>query len=461
MLTHPPDLSSNVNPLPFLGIIIGLVCNGIVIDRIACPQPSTGEPPANSKQEQDQAAFEALSNQRQNNGQQKIDRLVIMQLPCPPKLPENCTAEAEEDEEAESVADESDPQLESENNNKHHHHRKDQHHQKDNSHHKPKKNKKKNKHPYQDLCVATGDFYGSQLYSCDSVADTLYSCSSVGEMPIPKQDKGRVRPPIDPPSTAGGCTCPGSVPVCGSDLPAECKGEPNSIYHCPDGKGSRPHVLRMCNPGSLCRATSQTTDPVCGFQNCNCTGSSQVCSNQFPDSCGLPKNVVLQCDASNKKVVVKECSHSQVCTTVGNKATCAADTCKCSSDGAVCGEVFPLSCRISAVALYSCKVGGAPVITKKCSPGRCSGTIRDNFQNSVIHSQVDDTCRDACQCTTDGQVTFLHFCQWSCASLFLPQILTHPLFSIPNRPVQAPSPKSVTSPGIHCTTVVEQARRLL
>ncbi|KAG0271922.1 hypothetical protein BGZ97_011120, partial [Linnemannia gamsii] len=30
------------------------------------------------------------------------------------------------------------------------------------------------------------------------------------------------------------CTCPGTIPVCGFNLPKECNAKPNTIYHCPN-----------------------------------------------------------------------------------------------------------------------------------------------------------------------------------------------------------------------------------
>ncbi|KAG0078455.1 hypothetical protein BGZ90_005206, partial [Linnemannia elongata] len=413
---------------------INLVCDGYIIDKIGCPRKFP--PIIMHSTKEDQATFEA-----QNNVIPPEQVYIVMDTPCSKDLPSNCAAAralaAQDTEESgETILAKRANEFEANNNDgKHkkdhhhgHHHHGHHHHGK---HHHGKKHghghghghhhHHKNKHPYQNLCVAVGDFCGSKLYGCDFDAKTHYRCSAIGEPPAivlvdAKICGGTIEPPSD-------CTCPGTGddPVCGHDLPASCSADPNTIYICRGGKGSKPEPLSECKPGTVCIKKPSPEGAACGSGTCDCEGDNEVCSSQFLDECKLEKNTIYKCTRGGKPEKVKTCDSSKTCVSVGDGAGCSNNDCKCSEDGTSCGEIFPLSCKIKTTALYTCKKGEPPVLLKDCFPDHCSASKAQLAAAAVFTSAANDKCVPRCTCTGRGPVcgsTFKPECKLEASTLY-------------------------------------------
>ncbi|OAQ29267.1 hypothetical protein K457DRAFT_894951 [Linnemannia elongata AG-77] len=241
-------------------------------------------------------------------------------------------------------------------------------------------------HPYKDLCIAKGHFCGSRMFGCRFRRTTLYDCQAVGAKPLVRlvdakvcggsrgdNSGGNGTDPQDPCKCAPGTSATTIIPICGSQLPARCNIEPNAIYFCPHGPGSKFELLQICQPGTQCRARSNGADPICGASTCDCTGSNQLCADQFPDNCpGISKNTAYKCSLNNggKADMVKECASDQTCVSISGGTLCISNDCTCPVDGTACGEIFPLRCRIPTTALYSCRC---------TSPGTVSGGTFPNY----------------------------------------------------------------------------------
>ncbi|KAG0372196.1 hypothetical protein BGX24_000583, partial [Mortierella sp. AD032] len=250
-----------------------------------------------------------------------------------------------------------------------------------------------------------------------------------------------------------------TTPICGSQLPARCNIEPNAIYFCPRGPGSNFEVLHICQPGTQCRAgrngggSGSNSDPVCGGSTCDCKGTNRLCADQFPDSCaissGITKNTAYQCtdDGSGNFEKVQECPSDQTCVSTSGGTICAGNDCTCSKEGTVCGEIFPLKCRIPTTALYACIKGKRPVFLQKCDPGRCSRALplssanvltvsEDDEQSSaaaslsevvqvagvVFEGLANSNCIDSCICTSPGIMagsTFPKHCKLEASRLYI------------------------------------------
>lgn len=314
---------------------------------------------------------------------------------------------------------------------------------------------KQPRHPYKDLCIAKGHFCGSRMFGCRFQRTTLYDCRAVGAKPLvrlvdakvcggSREDSGggttsgggstsggggsitsggNGTDPQDPCRCAPGTSATTITPICGSQLPARCNIEPNAIYFCLHGPGSKFELLHICQPGTQCRARSGGADPICGTSTCDCTGSNQLCADQFPDNCpGISKNTAYKCSFNNggKAEMVRECASDRTCVSVSGGTLCASNDCTCPLDGTACGEIFPLRCRIPTTALYRCVKGKAPVLTQNCAPGRCSATAGSTTGSAaamaaggvVFEGLANSDCVDICRCTSPGTVRFclFHIC---------------------------------------------------
>ncbi|KAG0034953.1 hypothetical protein BGZ83_004100, partial [Gryganskiella cystojenkinii] len=174
-------------------------------------------------------------------------------------------------------------------------------------------------------CVGTGKVCGSTFsQACKLEPERIYQCDGAGTVPKPLElcpDKCVVQ--------AGGavcsninnkCKCPISKsgkPACGSSLDPACKFEPNAIYHCPNGIGSDPVILKRCLPGTKC-ITDKDDNANCGYDTCECNGKVVACSKQFPTECNLVPNSVYKCAASGVPVLVKTCSTNEECVSVAD-----------------------------------------------------------------------------------------------------------------------------------------------
>ncbi|KAG0201708.1 hypothetical protein BGX28_005549 [Mortierella sp. GBA30] len=279
----------------------------------------------------------------------------------------------------------------------------------------------KNKHPWKDRCVAVGNFCGNKLYGCKFNRTTQYTCKAVGDFPVPIRVNTKI---------CGGtndvddkCTCPGpgTGPVCGYELPSECNATANFIYVCRGGKGSKPEVLSICRPGSQCQPKPLPQGAICGSSTCDCSGNNELCSDTFPDKCGLQKNSIYQCSANGEPQLVKTCKGDQVCVTITDGSICTNNNCKCPYDGTVCGEVFPLTCLIKTTALYTCTTGGDPVLVQDCYPNRCSASKASFAATAVFEAAAMDQCTDSCTCSGTGTVcgsTFPPTCNLPASNLY-------------------------------------------
>ncbi|KAG0049751.1 hypothetical protein BGZ89_004085, partial [Linnemannia elongata] len=428
---------------------VHLVCDGKIIDTLKCPI-KVCDAIAADVEVVDSASVDASSNTfhaKNNGGTDSIPQVFIkMDLPCSKEPPKGCTADVpmanqdatgatkefdptETDDSEETELDETesedsdaidlakrddvaDTDFEASNHggghkhrhhhhSRHHRHGKHHNHDKHHHHHKhghhDKKHRHKNKHPWKDLCVAVGDFCGSSLYGCDFSHKTLYRCSAIGDRPIVikvNAEECGGPPPVKK------CPCPADFvhAVCGSELPEKCNADPTQIYHCPGGPLSEFEVLKKCPPGTVCVPGKDGNDATCGYESCECAGDKEYCSSQFPARCGLKKNTIYKC-VGGKLTEVKSCDDTaQECVAVGDGAICGS--CKCPSDGEICGDTFPLKCRLSATGLYKCKKGETPELVKECLPGYCSAASRSSI---VFESEIDkDVCIDGCTCVREG-----------------------------------------------------------
>ncbi|KAF9404905.1 hypothetical protein BGZ94_003885, partial [Podila epigama] len=298
---------------------------------------------------------------------------------------------------------------------KHHHHRKGKHHRGHHKHKNPhhRNHHHKRPHPWEDRCVAIGEFCGSQLFGCNFDAKTRYSCKAIGEKPVIIQRDAKECGG----SNGGKCSCTSNALVCGSQIPAECKADPQVVYRCNKGKYE---VFKICDPGTICR-TNSANEPICGYSTCECSGSQNVCSDQFPEKCELKKNSIYKCSASGKPELVKACD-DKLCVAVADGAMCLSRDCKCPVNGSVCGVIFPAFCRIPATGLYNCRAGQDPVLIRNCLPNRCTTTIAAAAASGVFDGIVaNDVCVDPCKCVSKGKVcgsTFIASCGLEKNSLY-------------------------------------------
>jgi hypothetical protein len=269
--------------------------------------------------------------------------------------------------------------------------------------------------------VAVGDFCGNKLYGCDFVTTTQYRCDAIGERP---------RPIVEDSASCGGtnaCLCP-AFPIsllCGSDLPKECNAKPNTIYHCPNGKGTKPEELTECKPGTVCNKKEGPIGAACGGKNCECPGDKEVCSTAFPDSCGLDKNAIYMCTSSGKPEKIQDCNNDEACVILSDGAVCTKNDCKCPTDGNVCGSVFPQACKIPTGDIYSCIKGKDPVLTEDCGTGGCIATKGWSMAAAVAVFQgaaASDKCvANPCKCQERGDVcgsTFPEECKFPKDTLY-------------------------------------------
>ncbi|KAF9571117.1 hypothetical protein BGW38_008675, partial [Lunasporangiospora selenospora] len=148
-----------------------------------------------------------------------------------------------------------------------------------------------------------------------------------------------------------------------------------------------------------------------------------MCSNGLPDNCQVVSNSVYKCDGKGGLELVKKCDGTETCVEKGTKADCVSNDCKCPDDGTVCGEVFPLSCKLKATALYSCKKGQNPTYLKDCYPNRCSSTsmAAASAAEVFVAEASNDQCVDSCKCSEAGLIcgsTFPAKCNLKGTSLY-------------------------------------------
>ncbi|KAF9981509.1 hypothetical protein BGZ75_007138 [Mortierella antarctica] len=447
---------------------LNLVCDSIIIDKIICKRriwPRLMLEDAMATEETSTLEDSTIANdpsviaaQDTFSADGKIkQKYIVMDRPCSKDLPEKCKimplipveesnedmpdskdvedtdeSEGAEDDVAEEDDEVDEDGFESENHGHKKPHKKHPRyrHGRPNTHgnhgqhgHGPQH--QKHKHPWKDRCVAVGWFYGHELYGCKFKATTKYWCEAIGELPVPEIT---VTPGGNPNNTLtpGGdekCTCPGpgTGPVCGYELPAVCKANPHNVYVCRGGKGSKAEVLAICRPGTQCQPRPLPVGAICGASNCDCHGSDELCSDTFPDECRLEKNAIHKCTEGGKPEPVRNCENGQVCVTISDGAICTNNDCKCPTDGTVCGEVFPITCKIKATALYTCINGQDPVFEKDCYPDRCSASKASFAATAVFEATAMDQCTDKCTCSGSGTVcgsTFPPECKLPASSLY-------------------------------------------
>ncbi|KAF9964585.1 hypothetical protein BGZ70_006238 [Mortierella alpina] len=258
-------------------------------------------------------------------------------------------------------------------------------------------------------CPLTGFVCGAKFSSiCGLDAKSLYKCDDLESSPaLLEKCKSDCSTTLDGTDTCttNRCTCPGSgtQPVCGVDLPPECNARLQAIYVCPDGQGSEPQILEVCQPGTLCQ---KRPAPICGPSTCDCNGDGSLCSHLFPGKCGLVKNALYRCSKSGEPELVKSCADHQVCVQGAAEPVCVNDECTCSSSGVVCGATFPASCGLKSTAKYNCLNGESPVFLGDCYPGLC---VAHTVAGSLFDEAPMEYCVDQCQCSGKGLVCGLTF----------------------------------------------------
>ncbi|CAO3570356.1 unnamed protein product [Mortierella alpina] len=258
----------------------------------------------------------------------------------------------------------------------------------------------------QCACLAEGLFCGS-TFAPECKFQGFFRCDSNGATPILvsdcREDGGCTINAGDDACSTDTCTCPspGYAPVCGSQLPKDCRDVKfNAISWCPGGSGTRPQVMEICKPGTLCQPKPLPDGAICGSNTCNCTGNRAICSNTFPSECQLERNAIYNCTEEGTAELVVQCDATEVCVTTAGGSICAVPDCKCPGNGTVCGEVFPLSCRLKKTALFECVQGQDPILKKDCDPWACADS-RVLFAEAVAIFEVlavSDRCTDLCTC---------------------------------------------------------------
>ncbi|KAG0012986.1 hypothetical protein BGZ81_001286, partial [Podila clonocystis] len=238
------------------------------------------------------------------------------------------------------------------------------------------------------LCPSKSKVCGSTFLTwCGLDKAALYKCDGSGSKPVLIEvcDKGCVVNAGDN-SCAGKCQCPISAngkPVCGGNLDPSCNADSTVIYHCPNGDGSKPQILKKCLPGTQCN-TDKDSNPNCGYSGCTCTRDVVACSEQFPTICKLDPNSVYKCNSSGVLELVKTCSDATECVSLVDGALCVNKDCKCTNDGNFCGNIFPIACRLSESTIYSCKKEQSPIPIKNCEPGTCSSSAATSQAATVF-----------------------------------------------------------------------------
>ncbi|KAF9427990.1 hypothetical protein BGZ94_003656 [Podila epigama] len=306
------------------------------------------------------------------------------------------------------------------------------------------------------FCPDSGDFCGSAIPGCQLPEGELYSCAEAGAKPVWKEHCDNHRCIVEGRKDdycASKCTCLSDEPVCGADIAEACQGYPslvdtNAIYFCPLGQGSIPELLRLCQPGSICQKNSHD-GVACGGSDCECSGTDEVCSNTFPSDCGATANSIYRCGSDGKRTLVKTCEDGTTCTPVTGGSICAPSDCTCRHDGVVCGEVFPLHCRIRSTALYHCIKGEKPVFSSDCeapTSGRCVSNVLKSLTNEIFTSQDAEECVDCCLCTGKGLVcgrTFPSQCGYDTTAMYT----CAGQDEIPTNPTVCPTKICVVRPG--------------
>lgn len=246
--------------------------------------------------------------------------------------------------------------------------------------------------------------------SCKLDSTTLYECSGSGSTPKPskKCDHTCAVQAGSNACTNGDCTCPGTGDdlVCGHDLPASCAANPNTIYICRGGKGTKPEPLSECKPGTVCIKKPSPEGAACGSGTCDCKGDNEVCSSQFLDECGLERNSIYKCTPGGKPEKVEECTAPDTCKVHTDGPKCTPEECVCKDGGKHCGVTYDANCKLTANTLYSCAPGDVPKEEKDCNPGVCSSNNKPAIKETApatgsefsATADGDDFCIDQCAC---------------------------------------------------------------
>ncbi|KAK3818323.1 MAG: hypothetical protein J3R72DRAFT_529338 [Linnemannia gamsii] len=187
----------------------------------------------------------------------------------------------------------------------------------------------------------------------------------------------------------------------------------NSVYTCKE-VGAVPELTQACPARQICLANGNTAE--CGANTCDCTGVKKICSSAFKESCGLVANTVYTCSESGEPEKVETCEDNEECVTISDDAVCASKECKCPQTGILCGVHFPLSCNLTATALYKCEVGEAPVEQVDCKPGKCAtasladtASAGDDEDPLFAMEDITDYCIEPCSCTSAEDTCGSHF----------------------------------------------------
>ncbi|KAG0247822.1 hypothetical protein BGZ95_008420, partial [Linnemannia exigua] len=130
-------------------------------------------------------------------------------------------------------------------------------------------------------CTGKGPVCGSTFNpDCKLEPSTLYKCDGDGSSPTPSEICGSGGCTVNNGNDKCNpeeCTCPGSgtAPVCGSELPSSCNANPNTIYICRGGSGTKPEELSECKPGTICMKRPIPEGAVCGAPDCDCFGDEE------------------------------------------------------------------------------------------------------------------------------------------------------------------------------------------
>ncbi|KAG0335343.1 hypothetical protein BG004_008488 [Podila humilis] len=132
------------------------------------------------------------------------------------------------------------------------------------------------------ICTEDGPACGGEIANCPGLDPDLYYRCTAGQAPVPF-DRCSNDQPVN-----GDCLCNDGNTICSSYFPFECGYKQDMVQLCTGGRGSKPITKEQCAVGRC--TTSFTCD-----KGCTCTGSVPMCGKQFDAGCGLDAARVYTC----------------------------------------------------------------------------------------------------------------------------------------------------------------------
>lgn len=263
---------------------------------------------------------------------------------------------------------------------------------------------------------------------CGYNSKSVVFCEEIADVPVVVEnctlacDEPTATCAIDP------CACRKIGDACSSSFPPNCNFESNTLYSC-SGPKALPQLKQACQKAEICVPIPGGND-ICGPDSiCDCVGSGDTCSSDFPPSCNKPANLSISCPSGNEIVCANGCA-SGLC----------QNGCTCTDDNSKCGSSFAPSCNLLPNAIYSCSTGQQPILASDCGDKAC-----------VVNPAA--TCQDPCLCKDDYKVTRLNTLGVRVSTDVESSPKPNILFNVIRFAVQD-SQRVVDSPKQQCTSAV-------